>query len=574
MDEQDQQRFDEALQRHRAGRPDLAEPVYLDLIKREPENAEIHHLLGVVNYQKDNPDQAMDWVEKAIALDDAEAKYANTLGSILLGAGRLAEAETVLRTAIKLDPAFAEAHFNVGNALRALGRKGDAETAYRRSIKLEPGNVDALNNLGGLLKDAGRREDALEFLRPAVAAEPSNESALFNLTDCLERLSLLDEALAAAEKFLAVAPTSPAANILMARLERRAGNLDAALSRLEKVSESVTDSVTLNRVHFAIGQILDLLDETERAFEAFGEANRLVEVDMGERVAGRNAYLRSVERERAWFTPARVARSLPATPSADINSPIFLVGFPRSGTTLFEQILNAHPGLMTTGESSPLAHLKNELRASGNYPDFLETATEEDVAGWQGMFHDWVGETFGGKLAGKRLVDKSPLNILDVGLIGLIFPNARIIVSLRDPRDVCLSCFMQQFQPTDAMSIFTSLASTVDFYSQVMGGWLDVRGHTPVAWMEYRYEDLVADFEVVTRRALEFLEVDWDDAVLEYRSAAVGHDISTPSYQNVVEPLYSRAHGRWRRYQSHLAGHLAVLDPFVSEFGYDIDPAP
>jgi tetratricopeptide (TPR) repeat protein len=569
MDEEDRLRFDEALQRHRAGHPDLAEPVYRELIKAEPENAELHHLLGVVNFQKGDPDQAIDWVEKAIALDGREAKYANTLGGILLAMGRFTEAETALRNAIGMDPVFADAHFNFGNALRALGQIGEAEAAYRQSVELEPGNVDALNNLGGLLKDAGRREDALEFLRTAAAIEPSNESALFNLTDCLERLNLLDDAAAAAENFLAVAPASPAANILMARLERRAGKLEAALARLEGVARTAPDAVTSSRAHFAIGQILDLLDDTERAFEAFCEANRLVEGDMDRRAAGRDAFLHSLERERAWFTPERLTQSAPARLSESRDPPVFLVGFPRSGTTLFEQILNAHPGLMTTGEASPLAYLKSELREGGDYPNVLDSASDGDVERWRGMFHDWVEEVFGSKLTGKRLVDKSPLNILDVGLIGRVFPDARIIVSLRDPRDACLSCFMQQFQPTDAMSNFTSLAATVDFYDQVMGGWLNVRGHTPVAWMDYRYEDLIADFEAVTRRALEFMDVAWDDAVLEYRAGAVGRDISTPSYQNVVEPLYSRAHGRWRRYQSHLAEHMAVLQPFVSEFGYD-----
>ncbi len=574
MDAADKSKFEDALKRHRGGRPDLAEPVYRELAGRYPDDAEVLHLLGVVALQKGDPVSAVGHLLRALEAAPDHPKYLNTLGAAQLTAGDLGAAEEALAGAVAADPELADAHYNLGNALHGQGRHDEAERAYLEAIRLDPGNAEALNNLGGLLKENRRRQEAARFLRRAVAADPGDVGALLNLTDCLERLSLADEAAVSARRLLTLAPEHPIGSVLMARIERRGGDLAGALARLDGIEAA--DPATAARVQFDRGQVLDLIGEADAAFDAFTRANNLVETGISEdRAAERAAFLDAIGRDRAWLTPARLAGDgvvdPPPGPPERASGPVFLVGFPRSGTTLFEQILEAHPGLATTGERSPLAFLKRRLKEGGAYPVCLETASADDVGGWRRAFHDRAADAFGTRLEGKRLVDKNPLNILDIGLIGRVFPDARVVVSLRDPRDACLSCFMQQFQPNDAMSHFTSLRSTARLYAETMDLWLQARAHTRVEWLEYRYEDLVADFEGVTGRVLDFLGVEWDDAVLDYRDAAVGRDISTPSYQNVVEPLYTRAQARWRRYRAHMDDILPTLGPYVEAFGYEKD---
>jgi hypothetical protein len=176
------------------------------------------------------------------------------------------------------------------------------------------------------------------------------------------------------------------------------------------------------------------------------------------------------------------------------------------------------------------------------------------------------------RLAGRTPVDKMPLNTIDVGLIHRLFPEARILLALRHPCDVVLSGFMQAMKPNAAMVLFDSLASTARFYAQVMGLWQQYRQVLPLSVLTVRYEDLVVDLPGETRRILEFLDLPWDDAVLSYAEHAQTRAIATPSYHQVVQPIYRRSVGRWRNYADAFEDVLPVLQPFIEEFGYASEP--
>ena len=195
-----------------------------------------------------------------------------------------------------------------------------------------------------------------------------------------------------------------------------------------------------------------------------------------------------------------------------------------------ERALKAHPGILTTDERSPLAPILAELSASGGYPDDLGRLTGGEIAALQDRF--WtVAETQHGPLDGRLLVDKMPLNIVNLGLANGLFPEARVLVALRDPRDACLSCVMQRFQFSDAMANFRDLEHTAASYVAVMELWLHYRQALSLPWMEYRYEDLVADFRATLEAVLAFIGVDWDDAVMAFAERAKEQVITTPSYR-------------------------------------------
>jgi hypothetical protein len=257
-------------------------------------------------------------------------------------------------------------------------------------------------------------------------------------------------------------------------------------------------------------------------------------------------------------------------PANNDPGPVFFVGFPRSGTTLMEQALAAHPRLRTTGEDSPLTAVVERIGGPGGfaYPDALDTLTPSDAEALRALFWRTAESRFG-RLDGAVLVDKLPLNIVHVGLVEALFPTARIVVALRDPRDSCLSCFIQKFHLNDAMANFLDIDKVGAAYAAIMGLWLKQRESLVTPWREYRYEDLVLDFPGTVRGVLDFIGVGWDDAVAGYRERSKERVVSTPSYRDVTAPVHGRAVERWRAYADDLAPILPVLQPFVTAFGYD-----
>ena len=196
--------------------------------------------------------------------------------------------------------------------------------------------------------------------------------------------------------------------------------------------------------------------------------------------------------------------------------------------------------------------------------------TEEDVTGLRRIYFAEVARHMGGVPDG-ILVDKHPLNIMDVGIVHRLFPDAKLLLALRHPCDVVLSGFMQHFEPNMAMVQFGTLPDAARFYRGVMGLWQRYESVLPLHVHASRYEDLVADFEPRTRRILDFLELPWDDAIREYAERAKGRRIATPSYHQVTQPIYTRSVSRWLNYRDPMTEVLPILQPFIDAFGYGGD---
>ncbi len=568
MTPEDTSKLDQAYAQHKAGQPALSLSTYRDLQARYPDDDNIAHLMAVALFQTGQLPEALKWVEKAIALAPETLSYRNTMGAIATGLRDMDKAATAFEGILAIDPGNIDAAFNLGNVRMEQGRTDDAVTLYEGVLDRAPDNVDALNNLGAALKGSERRERGIAYLRHAVELQPDNVAALVNLADSLERLNLFDEAAAAIEKLLAAAPDLPVANILAARIERRRGDMEAAATRLERIALSAMDEDEKCRAYFDLGKVRDLQARTDQAFTAFQEANKR-QLALAERQGIRAApYMAEVRSSTSWFTAEKLAQQT-AEQENSHKAPVFLVGFPRSGTTLIERMLDAHPALLTTGERSPLQAVKTKLLSAGSYPAALESFSTQEWSFCRDLFWKMAADVCGPDVETKTLVDKMPLNIVDIGLIGRLLPDARIVVSLRDPRDVCLSCYMQQFRRTPAMIGFSDLETTVTLYDEIMGFWLRAKAHTLLPAFEYRYEDLIGSHESIIRDILAFADVPWAPEVLNYREQSIGRDISTPSYENVAEPLYTRSTGRWTRYRTFLEPHLERLQPYVEAFGYD-----
>lgn len=559
-----------AIAIHREGRIGEAETTYRRVLAEQPDHAEALHMLGVVHLQNGRFDDALTHFNKAIALNGEDARYYNNLGNALVGLERREEALGVFLQALGLDPDFLIARCNRATSLFGLRRYSEAAREFARVLDKDPGNRTALTNLGALLMKQNHVAEARDHFRRGVEHYPDDIRLLSNLGMALERLNQLDEADSVARRALAIDPAAIEPRFVVARLDSRAGRLDEARAGLTSLAAETLGADLAIGVSFELGQVLDRLGEADEAFSAFEKANSLQSGAADTQRAGSGQLLARVAANRNAFTSDRIRRPAHIDGAPDRPPPVFFVGFPRSGTTLMEQALAAHPDITTTEERSPLSPLVAGLWNSPDYGTAIARITDDVLNNDRGAF--WTeAEKLCGSIEQHWLIDKLPLNIVELGYANLLFPDGRAVVALRDPRDVCLSCFMQRFTLNDAMRSFVDFGETVRTYTAVMDLWLHYRETLTIPWMEYRYEDLVEDFEGTVTTVLRFIGLDWHPAITTYREQAKERVIRTPSYRGVTDQVYRRSAGRWRSYRRSLEPHLDVLLPFVTTFGYPVD---
>ena len=249
----------------------------------------------------------------------------------------------------------------------------------------------------------------------------------------------------------------------------------------------------------------------------------------------------------------------------------FLVGFPRSGTTLLDQLLDAHPRIQVVEERPMVSETRARITEDyPNYPYNLAEFRSEDLVRYQNIYMSLIGQYISVNSETALIIDKMPLNIRHVGLIYRLFPAAKIILALRHPCDACLSCFMQFFTHNINMANFYNLDDTTAFYEKVMRLWTYYEDIFDLDLVVTRYEDLVADLQGNAARLLDALGVEWDPAVLRFDEHARRRElIRTPSYNQVTRPIYREAVYRWHKYREHLSPYMDRLAPYIERFGYD-----
>ena len=586
----------------KAGRLERAETLVRQGLGKNPDHPDGIHMLGLIAYHRgdfedaaghiaraitvsggtsahyanlglalralERNDEALESYAKAVELDPANASALNDMGNLLADLGRPEDAVRAYRGAIEAEPTSALAHQNLGVALKGLGRPREAAGSHRKALDIQPRYADALDGLGAALSALGDMADAGDAFNDAIEAEPEHTGAMANLASLLEETNRLAEAAATAETCLAIDADHPFANLVAAKCERRQDRKHDAIGRLERIMDADLPDGLERDICFELVRLHDQEGAPDPAFAYCQRGNRLARAISLNDGADGGRYVAVVEKMAATFTKPWV-RSWTESPPGEEPAPVFLIGFPRSGTTLLDQILDSHPGLATVEERPALDGLIDGLEARpGGFPASLATLSPEDLDGLRRTYYDDM-ELKGVHRPGQLLVDKFPLHTVYLGLIERLFPGAKIILALRHPCDVCLSCFMQNFEINDAMANFHSIETTAGLYAKVMGLWRQYERILEPDFHAVRYEDLIGDFEGQVRGVLGFLGLAWDDSVLAYAEHARdrGH-INTPSYAQVTQPIYHRARFRWLRYADHLAPVMDTLAPFIEHFGY------
>ena len=548
------ERLEQAIAAHQAGDLIRAAAAYRQLLAEDPDDTEALNAQGILHLQGGRLPDALACFERAAELAPTVAKYQNNIGNAQMALQAADAAVAHFFRAAELDPANADFRANLGTARMSSGDATGAEDDFAQALSLDADNYQAQQNLGGLLSKRNRLADALPHLQRAVQHPECQIESVLNLTSTYERLNRLDDASEAIRQ--AGETPHPLAQILRARLLRRRGDGAGALALLRREGAPDRDlwgDEIVGDWHHELALCADLVGGSVQVFEHCLTAKAHWRRADGDR-AGTDyfAHVQRIARR------ASEAASAPAVGDAGDDPPpvVFFVGFPRSGTTLLEMMLDAHPDVITTAEADLLSPL-------------LDVDGRPRGADCQGRYLDAVGQLVGAVSLGTTIVDKLPLNLVYCRAIERIFPGGRLLVALRDPRDVVLSCLMQRFRRNDAMRNFDTLEQALALYEAVMGLWLAARPLLAMPWLEYRYEDLVAERDVTVDRILDFAGIDRHPAMDDYRQKAAAREVITPSYRGVTEPIYNRAVGRWRAYENDLRPALDRLAPFVEAFGYE-----
>ena len=536
---------------------------YEKVVAREPRDWEIWNNLGNARRAAGDRAGAIEALDRARLLRPDMAAIQYNLGVSLAEAGRLEEGARAFAEAARLAPDNPGALLELGKALRLLGRHDEALPPLARADALAPGTPDIALERGRALSGLARYDEAERAYLDALAAQPGLAAAFLERGLLLERSNRLERlpALLGEAEAQGVPPVE-LAHLRALALERD-GRLDDALAEARKVLEG-DDPIRRSGL---VGRLADRLGDAPVAFAAYEEMNRLVAAaHPGAREAA-SAYREHVAALAGMLTPA-YARGWPAgAPQGARPAPVFLIGFPRSGTTLLDTLLMGHPRIHVLEEEPILQRVGESLGDFARLPG-LDSAEADRL---RALYFAEL-DAFDPRARGQMVVDKLPLNILGAPLIHRLFPDAKLIFAERHPCDVVLSCFMQHFEVNDAMANFLDLGDAARLYDLVLGFWTRCRALLPLDVHVLRYEALVADKEAEMRALIAFLGLDWDERVLDNQGSAVKRGlIATPSYAQVAQPIYKRASGRWRRYREQLAPVLPILIPWAERLGYEAE---
>lgn len=529
---------------------DEAVVCFREALRLKPDYADAHNGLGAAFLALEQYGEAAASLAAALQHDPGHVRAHNNLGLNHAYKGRFEEAIASFRAALQRNPAYVEAHLNLGKMNFELARFDEAEASYREALRISPDRLKARLSLAKVFDEREDFNAAIAIYDEVLDRSPDHELALTGKAYALRRAGRI-EAADAIMRRLVDAGKFPLeeAEVFVELVGSMGGTSWPDASRSEAIEklENVLKGSFMNGgarriVHFTLGDLHDRLGAYNEAFSHYAEGNLLRPTPFRP-----DAVQANTKRRLAFFTRERLARLPHAANRSEV--PVFIVGMPRSGTSLVEQILACHPDVFGAGELRDIGGIVNSFRAAegaeGQKSESL-SHLDQDMFDTAAEHHIERLHKLGG--GAKRVTDKMPYNFVNLGLISLLFPRARIIHCLRDPLDTCLSCYFQNFRTQNFHSF--DLRHVGGFYIQyrrMMEHWGDV---LDIPILTVRYEEHVAEPEQVCREMLAFLDLEWDPRCLLFHESE--RVMRTASHDQVKEPIYTRSAGRWRNYERHL----------------------
>jgi tetratricopeptide (TPR) repeat protein len=490
--------------------------------------------------------EAIDIFERLLEIDPRHAIALNNLGAALSKLSQYQQAEKYFRAAVKERPDFADAYSNLGMVSRWRGYFDDSEKSLRTALKLNPSHLDARTNLGMTLALLNRFREAKSQFNKVLKRRPRDAEALFGMGQIASMEGRFDESEKTFRRALQIRPKMPVAWAALSSFRKMTPSDAAWLRSVEEIAASEIPPMEAATLHFAMGKYHDDIGQFAQAFENYREANELLKpiaenYDRAARTAFVDELVRLHSREKMAAVRGATSGSM---------KPVFVVGMMRSGTSLTEQIIASHPMAAGAGELEYWSTVMRDHEAAIRQESFLtdEPAKKSVAEAYLRALENVSGTA-------SRVVDKAPINSDYLGVIHSVFPNARIIYMKRDPIDVCLSSYFQNFSL--AQSFTLDLSDMAHYYEQhhrLISHWRTVLPKGTI--LDVPYEELLTDQEGWTRKILDFIDLEWDSRCLDFHTTE--RPIVTASFWQARQKIYTTSVQRWRNYEKFVGPLLGL----------------
>ena len=542
--------------------------IYEKILMENKDIFDANSNLGMLYAQQNNLEKAEKYLNDAIKIDSNNPYALNNLSSILIRLGRNDVSIKYSKKAINIKQDFSLAYNNLGLAQQNLKKNDDAIRSFLNAIETDKSNVLPYYNLAILYENLNDIKKSEKYYLKAIETNPKYFSAYNNIMNLYERTnedSKLKFIIERAEKEFS---DNFSIKLFKGKLQFKSKLYSEAIRNLESFKFEKNNYIKeVLRCH-TLANSYDQINKFDKAFEYF-ELSNSINFEINKNIVNRDAAIEVIEKRINFFNEKNLKDWKSIKIENNKKNPIFIIGFPRSGTTLLDTILRSHPKVEVI-EEKPIVNnfiklLNEKINFNfSNLKDLDSKLFENMRTAYFDILNDYT------KLENQNIyIDKMPLNIIYVGEIVRIFPEAKFILAIRHPCDCILSCFMQSFSLNDSMANFIDLKSTSKFYNRVMILWQQYLRVLKVKYHLIRYEDLVSNFDISVNKLLNFLDLEWSDNINKFYDLAKDRGkISTPSYNQVNKPIYSKSVGRWKNYENKFNEIYPIIEPWIKRFNY------
>jgi Flp pilus assembly protein TadD len=540
------------------------------MLEKFPESIVLYNIIGATNAALMQFDEAISSYKQALSINPNYADAYYNMGASFKDKGDLDSAIDCYQKALKINPNYAEAYNNMGASFKDKGDLDSAIDCYQKALKINPNYAEAYNNMGASFKDKGDLDSAIDCYQKALKINPNYAEAFINECELYEQANKLDNLRAAISNAKDTLNKIPEDILLYEALYYlRLNNHKHAQNIVSLINVEQLSKIKRPLFFQLEAKLHQQNQKYELAFNSFAKMNDLIMKFSSFNNGQAQIFFQDIKDKRQQLCSVLDTPFSQIMDNTSTASPVFLIGFPRSGTTLLDTILRTHSKIEVIEEKEMLSEVQANLGKKLSIVD-IENLTFEEIKYAREIYEKELVH-FNQKDKSSYVIDKLPLNILEVPLIQKLFPKSKIILAVRHPLDAILSCWMQLFDLNPAMANMLDLDRTADFYNEAMTILEICDKRYSLDMYTIRYEDLVEDMELEISKLLTFLELDWEDNMQSYKETALERGlVGTPSYSQVVQPIYKTASYRWEKYRTHLEKYFSKVEKWSTKFGYEL----
>lgn len=546
----------------------LAEDNLKKILDIDENNLKALFILGSVFIQTEQLDSAIDYLNKVNNIDPNIANVHNNLGIVYIKLKKFQDAKKFFNKTLEINPSHLDAYNSLGIVHAELGDLNQALFNVKKVLELNSNFVSAHNNLGLIYKKFEHFNEAETSFKKAIEIDLKFIESHYNLMELYEKGNQNDKLESIVNNFEKLFKANSITSLYRGHILYKKDLFLEAIKSLESFSIENNINLEVDRINL-LGKSYDKIGNINDAFLSFEKAN-LLNTNLKIEGINKNNFLNEIKIRINYFKNIKIVEKLPKQ-SQNYQDPVFMIGFPRSGTTLLDTILRSHPMIEVIEEKSSVKKIVNSLnKLTNNIFEGFNNIKDVNIKEIRKNYFEDLLSYIDHHDKDFIYIDKLPLNIVYIAEILKIFPHAKFIISLRHPCDCILSCYMQNFKLNDSMSNFLNLKDTAVTYDLIMNLLKIYKSKFNFNFYEIKYENLISKFDNEIKNLLGFLELPWNDSVLEYQKTASERErIFTPSYDQVIKPLYLKSAGRWKKYENKLSNVYPILEPWIKEFKYE-----